>query len=85
MDIQYVERLPDERDYFSLFSTTGWHKVYEIDAEELMASLRGSWFAISAFEGEKLVGFRRRPGDAPGMILRQNAPPQSADSGRRDG
>jgi GNAT superfamily N-acetyltransferase len=53
------EQLPDKDEYFSLFNTTGWNKEYQLSPDELERANRNSWLVISAYDGDKLVGFGR--------------------------
>jgi GNAT superfamily N-acetyltransferase len=59
MTITLSEQLPDKYEYFSLFETTGWNKVYQASPEELETTNKNSWLVISAYDGNKLVGFGR--------------------------
>ncbi len=59
MDIRYVEGTPEPHAYHDLFSTTGWQDLYGADADCLARALGGSWYAVGAYEGDRLVGFGR--------------------------
>jgi len=59
MTIVLRKELPDKNEYFSLFETTGWNKSYKASPEELETGNRNSWLTLSAFDGDKLVGFGR--------------------------
>ena len=59
MSIKYKTDLPDITQYFQLFESTGWNEEYKLSKEELYSSLSKSYFTISAYEGEKLIGFGR--------------------------
>jgi GNAT superfamily N-acetyltransferase len=61
--IVYRERLPEPGPYLALFETTGWNDMYRCSADELEGALRRSWYAISAFRGDVLVGFGRLVSD----------------------
>ncbi len=58
-----LESLPGRSEYFALFATTGWNEEYRLTEDELFASLRGSWHAVSAYEGDTLIGFGRTISD----------------------
>jgi GNAT superfamily N-acetyltransferase len=57
--IEYREENPEPREYLDLFETTGWNKKYKATAADLRNALRGSWHSISAYDGDRLVGFGR--------------------------
>lgn len=59
MEIAYKNSLPESEEYFNLFETTGWNKDYQLSEEEVYQAIQNSWYFISAYEGEKLVGFGR--------------------------
>jgi N-acetylglutamate synthase-like GNAT family acetyltransferase len=59
MEITYKNTLPESKEYFNLFETTGWNKDYQLSEEEVYQAIQNSWYFISAYEGEKLVGFGR--------------------------
>jgi GNAT superfamily N-acetyltransferase len=59
MAITLNEKLPDKNEYFSLFVTTGWNKEYKASPDELEKANKNSWLVISAYDGNKLVGFGR--------------------------
>jgi GNAT superfamily N-acetyltransferase len=61
--IALKEQLPNKDDYFSLFSTTGWNKDYQINADDLERANRQSWLVICAYDRGKLVGFGRAVSD----------------------
>ncbi len=59
MNIRYVEANPEVEAYERLFLTTGWNEKYRFTREELGAAIKGSWYAVSAYEGPRLVGYGR--------------------------
>lgn len=59
MKIEYRDDLPLASEYAELFETTGWNTAYQASAEELSKALRQSWYTVSAYEGDGLVGFGR--------------------------
>lgn len=63
MDIEYRETIPDQQQFYDLFITTGWNDTYHLHAEQLGRALKSSWYAISAYAGEQLVGFGRAISD----------------------
>jgi len=63
MPIEFRSEIPLSDQFWTLFQTTGWNAKYQLSPEELTQALRASWFVISAYEGEKLVGFGRLVSD----------------------
>ncbi len=59
MAVEYKTELPDIHQYFQLFESTGWNEEYKLSKEKLYSSLSKSYSTISAYEGEKLIGFGR--------------------------
>jgi GNAT superfamily N-acetyltransferase len=63
MTITYKQHIPNIEDYFSLFESTGWNEEYKLTKEELSTTLDKSYYCISAYDGEKLIGFGRMMSD----------------------
>lgn len=59
LDITYTNTLPDIGQYYTLFGSTGWNSEYKATSEELISSIKNSWFSVSAYHEDKLVGFGR--------------------------
>ena len=59
MNIIYTDSLPDKDDFFNLFKTTGWNQNYGLTKDELYQAVMNSWYYISAYDNENLVGFGR--------------------------
>lgn len=57
--LTYTTHLPLASDFFDLFLTTGWNKSYQLTAEELWNALQKSWYCLSVYDDNKLVGFGR--------------------------
>ena len=57
--IRYSDRLPEIQAFFSLFETTGWNESYHASCEQLGTALANSWYTLSAYDGDRLVGFGR--------------------------
>jgi len=51
--------LPDKGQFFRLFESTGWNEAYLLDGEQIYEALQHSWYSVSAYEGDCLVGFGR--------------------------
>jgi GNAT superfamily N-acetyltransferase len=59
MSIIYKTILPSIDKYYNLFETTGWNSEYRLTKEELSYSLSNTYYSVSAYEEDKLVGFGR--------------------------
>ena len=59
MTILYRSELPPAKQFWDLFATTGWNEKYKATADELAAANARSWYLISAYDGDLLVGFGR--------------------------
>lgn len=59
MNIYFDEKPPEKNLFFDLFLTTGWNKEYRLNADELYAAVKESWYMISAYDNKRLVGFGR--------------------------
>lgn len=57
--LTYSNQIPGRKEFFQLFESTGWNKKYRLNAEDLEVALKNSWFRISAYDGDRLVGFGR--------------------------
>lgn len=55
----YSEKRPTSEQFFNLFETTGWNDKYELSIDELYEALNNSWFSISVFDNDQLIGFGR--------------------------
>jgi N-acetylglutamate synthase-like GNAT family acetyltransferase len=53
------DNLPDKDEVFDLFLTTGWNENYQLSKEELYTAVKESWYMISAYDNDRLVGFGR--------------------------
>jgi len=58
-DLNYTSSLPDNIDFYKLFITTGWNEKYKLSKDELYSALKESWFCLSAYRSDQLVGFGR--------------------------
>ena len=50
---------PSKEDYFKLYKTTPWFKENKLNAENLYKSLQNSFFMVTAYDADRLVGFGR--------------------------
>ena len=63
MEIDICSDPPPNDQFWELFQTTGWNENYQLTPEELMQALRSSWYVLSAYDGEQLIGFGRLVSD----------------------
>ncbi len=63
MEIIYSTGLPPKDQYFSLFETTGWNEKYQLTPDELTQAVSNSQFTVTAYDGNRLVGFGRLVSD----------------------
>jgi GNAT superfamily N-acetyltransferase len=59
MMTQFESRIPDMDDFWRLFATTGWNDEYGLSPAELHVAVSRCWFAVSAWQADRLVGFGR--------------------------
>jgi GNAT superfamily N-acetyltransferase len=57
--IEYRVGKPDVHEFFKLFETTGWNDEYEATVADINKILDNSWYIVSAYENEQLVGSGR--------------------------
>ena len=57
--IAYGKKLPADTAYHQLFETTGWNQGYRADADALYGAISSSWYVLSAYDNDDLVGFGR--------------------------
>lgn len=55
----YQTSVPERLAYHDLFETTGWNDEYGATPDELDRANRSSWFAVAAYDAERLVAFGR--------------------------
>jgi ribosomal protein S18 acetylase RimI-like enzyme len=58
-DIVYKESPPTWQEYAQLFSSTGWMPVLKISEDDLKGVFDGTWYWITAYQDENIVGVGR--------------------------
>lgn len=58
-DIVYKESPPTWQEYARLFSSTGWMPVLKISEDDLKRVFDGTWYWITAYRDESIVGVGR--------------------------
>ncbi|AOK92250.1 GNAT family N-acetyltransferase [Paenibacillus polymyxa] len=56
---EYTSTLPRKKDFFSLYETTGWNSNGIYTPEILYRAICNSWYVITVYENDHLVGFGR--------------------------
>jgi len=59
MAIDFRAVTPSKEQFWDLFQKTGWNDTYHLSPQELFQAISTNWFAVSAFDGDELVGFGR--------------------------
>lgn len=60
MDIKYESTLPKEDDFYELYETTGWNgRVGVYSPKELFRAISNSWYVVTVYYEQKLIGFGR--------------------------
>jgi ribosomal protein S18 acetylase RimI-like enzyme len=54
-----TNEVPGKEEFFHLFETTGWNEEYKLSAVEIHDCLQKSWYTVSAYDKDRLVGFGR--------------------------
>jgi GNAT superfamily N-acetyltransferase len=55
----FDNQLPDPEKYWDLFQTTGWNLEYDFSITDLARAIQNSWYAISIYHSDDLIGFGR--------------------------
>ena len=55
----FDDQLPDPEKYWDLFQTTGWNLEYNFSRSDLARAIQNSWYAISIYKSDDLIGFGR--------------------------
>jgi GNAT superfamily N-acetyltransferase len=61
--IEYQAEIPNPLAFVRLFGTTSWDPEGRLTVPAAAAALAPTWYAVSAYEGERLVGTGRIIGD----------------------
>jgi N-acetylglutamate synthase-like GNAT family acetyltransferase len=58
-DITYKESPPTWQEYYQLFSSTGWVQVLKLSKNDLKKALDNTYYWITAYEDDQIVGIGR--------------------------
>jgi len=59
MEIVYKNEIPDANLFFLLYQTTEWYKEGKKLEKQLHDAIKNSWYMISAYSEDKLIGCGR--------------------------
>ena len=62
-EIEYRAAVPAAEAFSRLFATTGWDPQGRLTAVTAGEALAHTWYAVSAYDGDRLVGTGRIVGD----------------------
>ncbi|SFJ16295.1 GNAT family N-acetyltransferase [Thermoflavimicrobium dichotomicum] len=57
MNLRLQKELPDCQQFFDLYQTTGWKHPF--NDQQLFQAISNSWFTLSAYKNQELIGFGR--------------------------
>jgi len=57
--IKYINGLPDFDSFFELYESTGWNDKDKKSKEQLFNAVMNSWYFVSAYSNDQLVGCGR--------------------------
>ncbi len=63
MVITCKNEIPSIEQFWPLFLSTGWNDEYALTRQDLSSALCHSWYVLSAYADERLVGFGRAVSD----------------------
>lgn len=59
MEITYQNKVPDKEQFYQLYETTGWNSKGLYSKDDLYRAINNSWYLISVYYDDKLIGFGR--------------------------
>lgn len=59
MTVSYQNGIPDKNEFYELYETTGWNARHQFSKNDLFKAINNSWYVISVYYNEKLIGFGR--------------------------
>jgi predicted N-acetyltransferase YhbS len=62
-DVEFRVEVPDPAEFLRLFRTTGWDPDGRLTLAGAREALDRTWYAVSAYAGDRLVGTGRIVGD----------------------
>ncbi|SHM46018.1 GNAT family N-acetyltransferase [Gracilibacillus kekensis] len=59
MELIYKSTVPNKEEFYFLYETTGWNLNNAYSKEDLFTAITNSWYLISVYKKETLIGFGR--------------------------
>lgn len=59
MDIEYITKLKNKEDIYSLYDRLDWNDFLKLSSEQLFNAMEQSFYAIYAYDGDVLAGTGR--------------------------
>ncbi|KYG29389.1 GNAT family N-acetyltransferase [Alkalihalobacillus trypoxylicola] len=63
MQITYTSNIPSKDAFHYLYDTTGWNLNQSYTADQLHLAIHNSWYTVSAYDQNELIGFGRMISD----------------------
>jgi GNAT superfamily N-acetyltransferase len=57
--MEYKNNIPDKDAFYKLFETTNWNAEEGKSSDDLYSAIKNSWFLVSVYNEEDLIGFGR--------------------------
>ena len=57
--LRFTTSIPDKHAFYELFITTEWNNKYQLSEDELFDALEKSWYCLSVYKSDTLIGFGR--------------------------
>lgn len=58
-ELHFTASLPEKHSFYEIFITTGWNGKYQLSEDELYEAIEKSWYCLSVYKSDKLIGFGR--------------------------
>lgn len=59
MNLIFTSELPSKEDIYYLYKRLGWIDFLKLSQEHVLTAMKGSWYSVYAYSGDKLVGTGR--------------------------
>ncbi|KOY14780.1 GNAT family N-acetyltransferase [Paenibacillus xylanivorans] len=59
MEIQYATELPTEDSIYELYENLNWNEYLKLNKDQLLTTMKQSWYAIYAYHENRLIGTGR--------------------------
>ncbi|MBY0122036.1 GNAT family N-acetyltransferase [Bacillus sp. S/N-304-OC-R1] len=57
--ITFTEELPNQDELYQLYQNDGWNDFLKLPKETLHKAMQQSWYVLSAYDGNQLIGTGR--------------------------